>query len=66
MSLIAMSVETKIPVYEMDGNTASLGQNLVLKSHWNRRDLVVIVVGDKEFTVGADALEEAARRCTRY
>lgn len=67
MSLTAMDIEAKIPVYEIDGDDKSLKDlKITIKSHWNRNSLVVIVLGGKEYTVSADALDKAVARCSGY
>jgi len=64
-----MSVElkAKVTVYEIDGDD-SLGMDrppVVIRSHWNRGEMVVIEVNGKSVTVVAAQLAEAARRCER-
>lgn len=54
-----LETETKIDVYELDGDECVNRPTISVKNHWNIGDFVIIRVGKKEYTVEADALERA-------
>jgi len=56
-----MEVENKIKIYEVNGNEVEIGKSksLIVKSHWNRKDLVVLKFGKQEITVSKRTLEKA-------
>lgn len=66
-----MTVETKIDIYEKDGQEV-IGvpaRILKLKSHWNRDEMVVIDLtgqGEGEITVSARDLRKALERCSGW
>jgi len=55
--------ENKVLVYEVNGaSTEHIGagrEEITVKNHWNDKDFIVLVVGDKEITVLADQLGRA-------
>ena len=60
-----LSVEIKISVYERDDNEV-MDCNMVVTSHWNRDEFVIIKMGDHTYTVEADALQKAVARCSNW
>lgn len=57
-----MKVECDVTVYERNGKetTTSEGyKSLILRSHWNRKTLVVLQFGDTNVTVSAEELKRA-------
>lgn len=67
MGLTRMDVEISMPIYETDGEDKNQKDKLIVRSHWNRTaDLVVVVVGGKAYTVGADAISKAVSRATGF
>lgn len=59
-----MKTNSVINIYEVNGEDVSGGDDapkLEVKSHWNRRNLVVLSFGGKEITVPADELLRAIR-----
>ena len=68
MSLTVMDIEAKIPVYEIDGQDPPISdkRTATIRSHWNRKSLVVLVIDDTAYTVAADALAKAVSRCSGY
>lgn len=64
---MSMSVVSKVTIYETDGNESS-GLNfpeLLVESHWNRSEMVVIRVGKHQcVTVLASDLQAAIRNAT--
>ena len=68
-----MTSVSTIDLIEIDGSETIPGkkdQSLTVKNHWNRRELVVLVLpGGKEVTVSADELKKAianAQNSHRY
>lgn len=65
-----VSVEVRVRVFEEDGEDTKGPDDdhkITVESHWNREDLVVIGAPGwgQTYTVRADALIDAARRCSR-
>lgn len=54
------STETKIDVYEVDGSdTKGIDRpQIKIKNHWNRRNLIVLEIEGKEYTVVASELNK--------
>jgi hypothetical protein len=54
-------VITKVEIYEVDDKEVPIGmfRSLKVLSHWNRRELVVIEVNGKKYTVEGDDLMAA-------
>jgi hypothetical protein len=62
-----MEIESKITVYEVDGQENYRQNDLSIKSHWNRDEMVVIKVGcSKSLTVTASELIKAVERCSGW
>lgn len=67
---MGMTVYAQLPVYEVDGRDAPLGDGpkLQVQSHWSKYGadgLVVIQMGNGEtWTVAAGALRKAIDACT--
>lgn len=64
-----IEVQNIIPVYEIDGQEVKfadpkLRPTIGVASHWNRMDLVVIKIGDKNYTVVAGDLITAIKNAT--
>jgi hypothetical protein len=61
-----INVESKVKVYEKDGKDTAIGDDtaLVVRSHWNRDEYVVLDFGDKKWTMLAKDLEAAIRNAT--
>lgn len=58
---MSINVENRINVYEIDG-TETAGktqQHLVVKSHWNLRNFIVLKWNGKEITVSARQIKQA-------
>lgn len=61
---MALKTECTISIYEIQGKDAPVGTPpLKVESHWNHRSLVVLSVQDTRFTVSADDLQAAIKRC---
>ena len=63
-----MRVENYLDLYEINGEKVDdyPKPNLKLENHWNyNRDLVVIKVDGKSYTVGARELKSAIENATR-
>lgn len=65
---MSIKVECAVSVSEVDGTDVSLNSEqlkLIVRSHWNRDELVVVWIGGQEYTVtGRDlivAIENAMR-----
>lgn len=59
-------VQSAMNIYEIDGTDTSglkLPQ-LLVESHWNRRNLIVLDVGGKRYTVDADDLRAGIQNAT--
>ena len=58
-----MSVTAVVKLSEKDGKEIPIGEDrrLILSSHWNRRDLVVMEIEGVKFAVPADELERGIR-----
>lgn len=58
-----MKVVSEIRILEVDGEklkgVKSYQENLVVKSHWDNEDWVVINIGGKEYTLDAKQLNRA-------
>ena len=63
-----MNVESKIGIYEVDGSTVEgLGPTqLIVRSHWNDRDSVVLQGEGFSITVVADELTMAIHNATNW
>lgn len=62
-----IEVQSTLPIYEIDGRELAgprLQDAVVVRSHWNRTDLVVIRIGDKHYTVVAGDLIAAIKNAT--
>ena len=56
-----MKVACKLKSY--DDMDKSRDEALVVESHWNRTNMVVLRIGDEKVTVLADELRKAADNC---
>ena len=64
-----IQVVSEVEPYELNGDTLfdvkSRKPSLTVKSHWNRKEFVVLKFGDDQsFTVNANDLEAAIRNAT--
>ncbi len=60
-----ISVTSTLKAYEIDGKTAPIDATPIsVKSHWNRDELVVLVIEGKEYTVLAKDLRAAIENGT--
>ena len=64
---MSIKVESKVTIYEKNGEeTSGLVQpTLSVVSHWNLRDMVVIEVDERKYTVVASDLQDAIMNATR-
>lgn len=61
-----IEVTSAVRIEEIDGNACVFNtQKMVVKSHWNRRELVTLVVDGKEYAVNSSDLVAAAENATR-
>ena len=58
--------EMQAKVRDYPDDTGGEAQFVIVKSHWNMSDRVVIEVGGKRATVLVKDLVEAANRCARW
>lgn len=59
-----METKNELKVCELDGKETNTDGTIVIKSHWNRkRMLVVIRIMGHEYTVLADELMRAIENC---
>ena len=68
-----IDVSSIVQVYEVDGaeikGLKSDKPNIIIRNHWNRRELVELEVGGQRLTVSASDLERAianAQNAHRY
>ena len=56
-----IKTESKIQVYEKQGRDLKFDEreDIVVKNHWNRKALVVLIINDIAYTVASDELERA-------
>ncbi len=56
-----IKVIQEVDVYEVDGEDAPVGKEIKVgvASHWNRNQLVVLVIGKKQYTVLGSDLKTA-------
>lgn len=57
-----METETKLKIYERDGNNIALdvdSQPLIIRNHWNEKSKIVLYLNGNEITVAADDLIRA-------
>ena len=62
-----LKVESVVKTYEYKGPEVTALQavrQLSVQSHWNRKDFVVIKIGDDEYTVVASDLQKAITNAT--
>ena len=59
------TVSVRLTVYELDGADHYKPGGLIVESHWNDHDRVVLVVDGKRYTVVASALADAAERARK-
>lgn len=61
-----MKVTNELKLYEMDGVEAKAidGPVLLVRSHWVRREMVVLIVGGHEYTVARSELAAAIGNAT--
>ena len=59
------TVTVRLTVYELDGADHYKPGGLIVESHWNDQDRVVLVVDGKRYTVIASDLADAAERARR-
>lgn len=63
-----LEVECKVKIYEINGDESGIipaEDKLIVRSHWSRRNLVVIKFCDKEITIDAGDLSLAVQNATR-
>ena len=57
-----MKVENELEIIEVNGHTTTVpAPKMRVISHWNRSTLVVIAVGDEQYTVSGPELTAAIR-----
>jgi hypothetical protein len=65
-----LEIENRLEIYEIDGDdigTADEDKKLIVRSHWNRREFVVIELEkDRSVTVVADDLKDAIQNATNW
>ena len=56
-----MKIENKLDIYEIDEKELSIGDNrtMLVKSHWNDNDFVILETGNISWTVLAKQLRDA-------
>lgn len=61
-----MKVTNEIKIYEVDGTDTKPieGPTLLVESHWNNRDMVVLVVGGHKWTLVRRELDAAVANAT--
>ena len=59
-----MKVENTIRIYELN-NEETVGE-LLISSHWNYHDFIVIGNGETKITVSADDLIKAIKNATNW
>ena len=59
------TVTVRLTVYELDGADHYKAGGLIVESHWNDRNRVVLVVDGKRYTVVASDLADAAERARK-
>ncbi len=61
-----IDVSNKVTIYEIDDIEIGHGKNseLIIESHWNIEDFVVLDFKGKKLTVAADALTTAIENAT--
>ena len=59
------TVTVRLTVYELDGADHYKPGGLIVESHWNDHDRVVLVVDGKRYTVMAEDLADAAERARK-
>lgn len=63
-----MKVESKLSVYEVDGSESPFDTvHVLVRSHWNRRDFVVIETPDGHaYTVNANDLDRGTANAKNW
>ncbi len=67
VQMSSIDVRSEIEIYEVDGKEVELGidpPKLVVESHWNRDEFVVLTLDGKSVTVEADKLRKAIENAT--
>lgn len=61
-----MKTENKVEAYELNGTESPMMNRpvMIVKNHWNRRQLVVIEVDGKSYTVDAEEMKRAIDNST--
>lgn len=64
---MGIKVRCEVPVYEVNGEeTKTLSQpQLIVESHWNRSQMVVLTIGNEKVTVLGDDLVAAIQNAER-
>lgn len=60
-----VSVKCEVRTYEHDKNSHSDGVKVVVESHWNSSELVVLTIGGERRTVVGSDLVAAIENCRR-
>jgi len=63
---MAKSVTVSMPVYEIENRASKDDKRLIVQSHWNRHETMVVITipGGVRYTVSAKDLQDAIRSCT--
>jgi len=64
-----IAIKADINVYELDGKEVEIGgkeKTFTVRSHWNRDEMIVILIGSHEYTVSASDLVSAINRCSGW
>ena len=63
-----MEIKQTIDVQEIDGKDVPVMARVTIgiDSHWNYKSLVVLVVGEKKYTVDAGQLDKAIENATNH
>lgn len=67
MGLMAIKVVSQVPIREIDGKELGVTPALpeiIVRSHWNRNELVVLEIDGKKYTLAATDLQGAISNAT--
>ena len=62
-----MKIEIEVAVYEIDGKECAYpAPSVIVRSHWNRDNMIILEMGDCNFTIAEDDIIKAIKRCVGW
>ena len=61
-----MKIKIEVNIYEIDGKDKRIPGAIIVRSHWNRDNMIVLEADGTKYTVNASDLRKAIDRSTGW